>query len=137
MSIGFWKFIQKMFKYFTQALLFCGHFIANAYKIEFKKEQTHLACYPLRRTRNEITPLRDLWNAHCAWNSLSASEMPAGVRGLISFHVRPEEVHFKIDRGSQKWKLSFRGSRIRGSPKRMKWGLGFTEQSFQVRSTFH
>ena len=31
-------------------------------------------------------------------------EMPAGVRGFISFHVRPEGVHFKIDRGSPKRK---------------------------------
>ena len=35
---------------------------------------------------NEINPLRDLWNLLCKWNTPAACEMPAGVRGLISFH---------------------------------------------------
>ena len=35
---------------------------------------------------NEINPLRDLWNLLCKWNTPAACEMPAGVRGFISFH---------------------------------------------------
>ena len=55
-----------------------------------------LCAVPLRTLRNEINPLRDLWNALCAWNSLSASEMPAGVRGFISFHIEQSEIFHNV-----------------------------------------
>ena len=48
---------------------------------------------------NEINPLRDLWNTLCVWNLPSASEMPAGVRGFISFRLM-QSIKFHNDRRS-------------------------------------
>ena len=61
------------------------------YMTLFVKKSISICVVPLGTLRNEINPLRDLWNALRAWNSLSASEMPAGVRGFISFHIEQSD----------------------------------------------
>ena len=73
-----------------------GNYLRNLvfgyFPVSINNKRTGFSAVSLRILRNEINPFWDLWNALRAWNLPTASEMPAGMRGFISFHIEQSEI---------------------------------------------
>ena len=82
-----------------------------------------------------INPLRELWNCLRQWNIASQCEIPAGVSGLISFHLMRQ---YQISQFTR-WIISHFAARQNISLKLSLWSVGvfvvYTQKSVVLSET--